>query len=72
MVQRGRRAGAAGGGGPQHVQKVKSEDIDGIDASAGTRYSVVIVPDGRAYSTGYISDPNGNDYHGHLGIRPRG
>ena len=45
-------------------------DISGIDASAGTRYSVIIYPDGRAFSTGYITDPNGSDYHGHLGIRP--
>ncbi|KAL3773023.1 hypothetical protein ACHAW5_000988 [Stephanodiscus triporus] len=45
-------------------------EIVGIDASAGTKYSLVIYPDGRAFSTGYITDPNGSYYHGHLGIRP--
>ncbi|KAL3826440.1 hypothetical protein ACHAXA_011249 [Cyclostephanos tholiformis] len=45
-------------------------DIVAIDASAGTKYSLVIYPDGRAFSAGFISDPKGDDYHGHLGIRP--
>lgn len=45
--------------------------IDGIDASAGTKYSLVVHPDGEAYSTGFISDPTGGDYHGHLGVRPQ-
>ncbi len=45
--------------------------FDGIDASSGTKYSLVVYPDGEVYSTGFISDPTGGDYHGHLGVRPQ-
>ena len=43
--------------------------IKAVDASAGTRYSIVISSDGTASSTGVIE--NMTDYDGHLGIRPQ-
>lgn len=39
-----------------------------IDASAGTKYSVMIDVNGVAYSSGFVEDMD--SYHGHLGLRP--
>jgi len=36
-----------------------------VDVSAGSRYSIVVHPDGKAQSAGYIDSLD--DYHGHLG-----
>ncbi|KAL3794288.1 hypothetical protein HJC23_012413 [Cyclotella cryptica] len=44
-------------------------DITGIDASAGSKYSLVVAANGVAYSSGFIEDMD--TYHGHLGIRPQ-
>ncbi|KAL7536848.1 hypothetical protein ACHAXR_013193, partial [Thalassiosira sp. AJA248-18] len=44
-------------------------DIDAIAAAAGTKYSMIIYPDGTAYTTGYIESMD--NYQGHLGIRPQ-
>lgn len=43
--------------------------IQAIDASAGSKYSIVISADGTASSTGVIESME--DYDGHLGIRPQ-
>lgn len=43
--------------------------IECIDASAGSRYSIIISSDGTASSTGVIDSMD--DYDGHLGIRPQ-
>lgn len=43
--------------------------IQVIDASAGTRYSIYISPDGTAYSAGVIVSARNTD--GRLGIRPQ-
>lgn len=46
-------------------------DTKAIDASAGTQYSIIVLPDGNAWVTGFIPDPNGDAYQGHMGIRPQ-
>jgi hypothetical protein len=44
-------------------------DRTGIDASAGSKYSLIVASNGVAYSSGFIDDMD--TYHGHLGIRPQ-
>ncbi|KAL7518036.1 hypothetical protein ACHAWX_002900, partial [Stephanocyclus meneghinianus] len=44
-------------------------DRSGIDASAGSKYSLIVAANGVAYSSGFIEDMGA--YHGHLGIRPQ-
>lgn len=38
-----------------------------LDASAGSKYSIVVLPDGTAQSAGFITSID--NYHGHLGLR---
>lgn len=40
----------------------------GVDASAGSKYSLIVEASGVAFASGYIEDMG--NYHGHLGIPP--
>ncbi|KAL9190639.1 hypothetical protein ACHAXT_000345 [Thalassiosira profunda] len=43
--------------------------VKAIAASAGSRYSIAIHPDGAAFTTGYVEKRS--EYQGHLGLRPQ-
>jgi len=52
-------------GGEGQITSPEGGDATVADVSAGSRYSVIILPDGTAQSAGYIDSLD--DYHGHLG-----
>ena len=52
-------------GGEGQSTSPEEGDTAVADVSAGSRYSIIILPDGTAQSAGYIESMD--DYHGHLG-----
>ena len=61
--------GSSGQSTSDYITMPLSTGVSAISAAAGSKYSIVIGPDGVASSAGVIGSMD--DYYGHLGLRPQ-